>query len=99
MHLLQRFYDVDSGSIFIDEHQVTDYNLKWLREHIGVVSQEPILFQTTIRENILFGRDTATDVDVEEAAKMANAHDFIMSLPNVCNNLYLTVIVDIFLSC
>jgi ABC-type multidrug transport system fused ATPase/permease subunit len=57
--------------------------LKWLREHIGVVSQEPILFQATIRENILLGRDTATDVEVQEAAKMANAHDFIMSLPDV----------------
>jgi ATP-binding cassette subfamily B (MDR/TAP) protein 1 len=57
--------------------------LKWLREHIGVVSQEPILFQATIRENILFGRNTATDPEVHEAAKMANAHDFIMTLPDV----------------
>lgn len=57
--------------------------MKWLREHIGVVSQEPILFQGTIRENILFGRDTATDQDVIEAATMANAHDFIMALPDV----------------
>ena len=99
IQLLQRFYDPDSGSIFIDEHEVTKYNLKWLREHIGVVSQEPILFQATIRENILFGRDIATDADVQEAAKMANAHDFIMTLPDVCNNLFLTMIVDIFLFC
>ena len=83
VQLLQRFYDTDEGSVFIDGHQVTEYNLKWLREHIGVVSQEPILFQATIRENILFGRDTATDVEVHEAAKMANAHDFIMTLPDV----------------
>jgi ATP-binding cassette subfamily B (MDR/TAP) protein 1 len=67
----------------IDGHSVTEYNLKWLREHIGVVSQEPILFQATIRENILFGRDTATDAEIHEAAKMANAHDFIMTLPDV----------------
>jgi len=73
--------------------------LKWLREHIGVVSQEPILFQTTIRENILFGRETATDVEVQEAAKMANAHDFIMTLPDVSQtlNIIIDVIVFIFL--
>ncbi|CAF3736730.1 unnamed protein product [Rotaria magnacalcarata] len=82
VQLLQRFYDPDAGSVFIDDHQVDEYNLKWLREHIGVVSQEPILFQATIRENILFGRDTATDAEVHEAAKMANAHNFIMDLPD-----------------
>ncbi|CAF1014116.1 unnamed protein product [Rotaria sordida] len=82
VQLLQRFYDADSGTVFIDGHQVPEYNLKWLRQHIGVVSQEPILFQATIRENILFGRDTATDEEVHQAAKMANAHSFIMSLPN-----------------
>ncbi|CAF4892140.1 unnamed protein product [Rotaria sp. Silwood1] len=82
VQLLQRFYDTDSGSVHIDGHQVTEYNLKWLRQHIGVVSQEPILFQATIRENILFGRDTATDEEVHTAAKMANAHDFIMTLPD-----------------
>ncbi|CAF1420960.1 unnamed protein product [Rotaria sordida] len=82
VQLLQRFYDSDSGSVSVDGHQVTEYNLKWLRQHIGVVSQEPILFQATIRENILFGRDTATDVEVQQAAKMANAHDFIMTLPD-----------------
>lgn len=83
VQLLQRFYDADAGSVKIDGQLVTEYNLRWLREHIGVVSQEPILFQATIRENILFGRDTATDVEVQEAAKMANAHDFIMTLPDV----------------
>jgi ABC-type multidrug transport system fused ATPase/permease subunit len=57
--------------------------LKWLRQHIGVVSQEPILFHTTIRENILFGRNSAADEDIRQAAKMANAHDFIMTLPDV----------------
>jgi len=57
--------------------------LRWLRQHIGVVSQEPILFQATIRENILFGRDSATEEEVHESAKMANAHDFIMTLPDV----------------
>jgi ATP-binding cassette subfamily B (MDR/TAP) protein 1 len=57
--------------------------LKWLRQNSGVVSQEPVLFQTTIRENILLGCDSATEKEIHEAAKMANAHDFIMSLPDV----------------
>ena len=83
IQLLQRFYDPDSGSVFIDGQSVADYNLRWLREHIGVVSQEPILFQATIKENIRFGRDSATDEEIHEAAKMANAHDFIMTLPDV----------------
>ncbi|CAF1145696.1 unnamed protein product [Adineta ricciae] len=82
VQLLQRFYDSDAGSVLIDGHEVKNYNLKWLREHIGVVSQEPILFQATIRENILFGRDSATEDEIHEAAKMANAHDFIMTLPD-----------------
>lgn len=57
--------------------------MKWLRQNIGVVSQEPVLFQTTIRENILLGCDSATEKEIHEAAKMANAHDFIMVLPEV----------------
>ena len=83
IQLLQRFYDPDAGSVFIDGQSVVDYNLKWLREHIGVVSQEPILFQATIKENIRFGRESATDDEIIEAAKMANAHDFITKLPDV----------------
>ncbi len=57
--------------------------MKWLRQRIGVVSQEPILFQTTIQENILFGYESATENEIHEAAKMANAHNFIMTLPDV----------------
>ncbi|CAF1200942.1 unnamed protein product, partial [Rotaria sordida] len=82
VQLLQRFYDFDSGSIIIDDHQIAEYNVKWLRQHIGVVSQEPVLFQTTIRENILFGKDDATNDEIEKAAKIANAHNFIMALPD-----------------
>ena len=83
IQLLQRFYDPDAGSVLIDGQSVADFNLKWLREHIGVVSQEPILFQATIKENIRFGRESATDEEIHEAAKMANAHDFISNLPDV----------------
>ncbi|CAF4933769.1 unnamed protein product [Rotaria sp. Silwood1] len=82
IQLLQRFYDPDSGSIIIDGTEVNQYNLKWLRQHIGVVSQEPILFHATIRENILFGRDSATNEEIIQAAKVANAHNFIMTLPD-----------------
>ncbi|CAF3233074.1 unnamed protein product, partial [Rotaria sp. Silwood2] len=82
IQLLQRFYDSQLGSILIDGKQINEYNLKWLRKHIGVVNQEPILFHTTIRENILLGSDSATNEEIYEAAKMANAHDFIMTLPN-----------------
>ncbi|CAF3508552.1 unnamed protein product [Rotaria sp. Silwood1] len=82
IQLLQRFYDPIDGSVEIDDLPVSQYNLGWLRGHIGVVSQEPILFQTTIKENILFGKMNATQDEVEQAAKMANAHDFIMELPD-----------------
>lgn len=88
VQLLQRFYDVDSGSVRIDGNNINEYNLRWLRQHIGVVSQEPVLFNATIRENILLGQETSTDTEIREAAKMANAHDFIMNLPDVrcdCN--------------
>ncbi len=60
-----------------------DLNLNWLRTHIGVVNQEPILFATSIADNIKMGRDGVTQDEVELAAKNANAHDFIMTLPDV----------------
>ncbi|UJR24257.1 hypothetical protein I4U23_027224 [Adineta vaga] len=82
VQLLQRFYELDSGSISIDDKDINEYNLVWLREHIGVVSQEPVLFHTTIRQNILLGCDSATEAEIIQAAKMANAHDFIMTLPD-----------------
>lgn len=71
----------------IDGVSVDQYNLAWLREHIGVVSQEPILFHTTIKENILFGRTDASQEQIEQAAKMANVHDFIMQLPEKYDTL------------
>jgi ABC-type multidrug transport system fused ATPase/permease subunit len=87
MQLLQRFYDPINGSVEIDGIRVDQYNLGWLRQHIGVVSQEPILFHTTIKENILFGKIDATQDQIEHAAKMANAHDFIMQLPDTYDTL------------
>ena len=69
----------------MDGADIRTLNVRWLREHIGVVSQEPILFDTTIAENIRYGRDGVTDEEIEEATKQSNAYDFIMKLPNVSN--------------
>ncbi|CAF1325149.1 unnamed protein product [Rotaria magnacalcarata] len=80
--LLLRFYDVLSGSITINNRQINEYNLQDLRQSIGIVSQEPILFATSIYENIAYGKKNATQTEVEEAAKQANAHNFIIQLPN-----------------
>ncbi|XP_052792991.1 ATP-dependent translocase ABCB1-like isoform X1 [Mya arenaria] len=82
VQLLQRFYDPEQGSIFVDGVNVKDLNLKWLREHIGIVSQEPVLFGNTIGENIRFGNLNVTQEGIERAAKEANAHDFILQLPD-----------------
>ena len=81
--MIQRFYDPLVGSIVIDSKNLKDFNIKWLRSQIGVVNQEPILFGTTIAENIRFGKENATDEEIRTAAKNANAHDFIMTLPDV----------------
>jgi len=79
--LIERFYDYQGGSIVMDgSHPINDYDLSYLRSSIGLVSQMPLLFDTTITENIRGGLMTATKEDIEEAAKSANAHDFIMKL-------------------
>ena len=83
IQLLQRFYDPEDGEIFLDGQDLTSINLKWLRSKIGIVSQEPVLFFGSIEDNIRFGKPDATDDEVIAAAKMANAHDFIMQLPQV----------------
>jgi len=80
--LIPRFYDVSAGAVRIDGRDVRDITVKSLRQHIGMVLQDPILFSGTIRENILYGRPTATDDEVMEASRAANALDFILSLPN-----------------
>ncbi len=83
--LIPRFYDVDSGRILIDGHDIRDITLKSLRENIGVVQQDVYLFAGTIFDNIAYGRFDASYDDVIEAAKKANAHEFIMSLPDKYN--------------
>ena len=81
-NLIPRFYDVTAGAIRIDGHDIRDVTLKSLREQIGIVPQETMLFSTTVRENIRYGRLDATDEEVVAAAKAANADDFIRALPN-----------------
>ena len=81
--LLQSFDEIHSGSVRIAGRDVKDFDRRWLREQIGVVSEEPVLFHLTIRENLCLGRLTATDEEIESAAKMANAHEVILRLPEV----------------
>ena len=83
--LLMRFYDVNSGSILVDGHDVREYNRPQLREAFGMVLQDTGLFKGTIRENIRYGRLDATDEEVIEAAKAAHAHHFIQTLPGGYN--------------
>lgn len=78
--LIQRFYDPLTGVVKIDGKEIKTYNLRALRRHIGLVSQEPVLFAGTIRENIIYGTEAASDVEIENAARPANAHEFISSL-------------------
>uniref|UniRef100_A0A9I9CUG2 ABC transporter B family member 21-like n=1 Tax=Cucumis melo TaxID=3656 RepID=A0A9I9CUG2_CUCME len=79
--LLQRFYDPDSGSITLDGIEIHKFQLKWLRQQMGLVSQEPILFNDTIRANIAYGKGgDATEAEIIAAAELSNAHKFISSL-------------------
>lgn len=79
-NLIPRFYDVDRGAVKVDGMDVRDLSLKSLRKHIGMVQQDVYLFNTNIMENIRYGKPDASDEDVMEAAKLANAYDFIMEL-------------------
>lgn len=81
-NLLPRFYDVTGGGIYIDGMDIRESTISSLREHIGLVPQDTLLFNTTIKENILYGRLDATDKEVWEAVKAANAEKFIRGLPN-----------------
>ena len=85
MTLIQRFYDPSHGSIRLDGSNIRDLNLKWLRSQLGLVSQEPVLFDTTIADNIRYGalfREVSED-EIVSAAKKANIHNFIEALPMV----------------
>ena len=81
--LLERFYDPDSGQVLIDGVDLKNLQLKWIREKIGLVSQEPVLFAATIRENIAYGKENATEEEIKTAIELANAAKFIDRLPEV----------------
>ena len=80
--LIPRFYEIDKGSIKIDGIDIRDLKLKSLRDAIGVVQQDVYMFSGTIKDNIAYGKPGASDREIIEAAKRANAHDFIMNLEN-----------------
>lgn len=82
VNLIPRLYDVTEGAVFIDGVDVRDYAIRTLRQGIGMVPQQNVLFSGTIADNIRWGRPDATDEEVEQAARDAQAHDFIMSFPN-----------------
>ena len=82
VHLIGRFYDPTSGTIQVDGHDVRTVDLDSLRGQIGIVAQDALLFSATIAENIAFGRPNATQEEIERAAKLAQAHEFIMSMPD-----------------
>lgn len=81
IQLMQRFYDPEQGNVKLDGRDLRTLNVAWLRSQIGVVGQEPVLFATTIGENIRFGNPQATQADIERAARNANCHEFISKLP------------------
>ncbi|XP_022916897.2 ATP-dependent translocase ABCB1-like isoform X1 [Onthophagus taurus] len=87
IQLIQRFYDPTQGILTIDGVDVKDFDLTWFRSNVGVVGQEPILFGTTIAENIRFGTEGIKQEDIERAARKANAHQFIIALPHGYNTL------------
>ena len=81
-NLIPRFYDVDAGSVTVDGIDVRDIKIKSLRENIGIVQQDVYLFSGTVKDNIGYGKSTASDREIIEAAKLAGAYEFIKSLPN-----------------
>jgi ABC-type multidrug transport system fused ATPase/permease subunit len=87
--LIERFYDVEpqNGSITIDGYNIQSLDPAWLHRQIGLVSQEPVLFASTIRENLTYGVESATDADIDKACRMANAYDFISHFPDKYNTL------------
>lgn len=83
--LLERFYNPSSGRILLDGKPISEYNIQWLRDRVGLVTQQPVLLPATIYENIAMGKEGATKKEVEAAAAAANAHDFIASFPDSYN--------------
>lgn len=92
--LVERFYDPHAGEVLIDGINLKEFQVKWIRSKIGLVSQEPVLFMGSIKENIAYGKDGATDQEIRAAAEMANAAKFIDKLPQVCFSLCVLTLVE-----
>lgn len=86
--LIERFYDPHSGEVLIDGTNLKEFQLKWIRSKIGLVSQEPVLFMGSIKDNIAYGKYGATDQEIRAAAEQANAAKFIDKLPQVYKYLF-----------
>ncbi|KAF9433626.1 Multidrug resistance protein 1 [Entomortierella beljakovae] len=89
--LVERFYDPLSGTVTLDDIEIKDWNVTYLRDAIGIVSQEPVLFNATIKQNIAYGirkdQSEPTDEEIQKACRLSNAHDFIMNLPEKYNTM------------
>ena len=85
INLLLRFYDPRKGSILLDGYDLRSLNIRWLRSIIGVIQQEPVLFNLSVRDNIAYGKldGTVTDEEIHHVAKIANIHDAIINMPQV----------------
>jgi len=81
--LIERFYDPQAGEVLIDGINLREFQLKWIRQKIGLVSQEPVLFTGSIKENIAYGKEGATDEEIRAAIELANAAKFIDRFPHV----------------
>lgn len=81
--LIERFYDPQGGEVLIDGTNLKEFQLKWIRQKIGLVSQEPVLFSSSIMDNIAYGKDGATIEEIKAACELANAAKFIDKLPQV----------------
>ena len=93
--LIERFYEPLAGEILLDGHNIRVLDLKWLRQQIGLVNQEPALFATSIRENILYGKDDATPEEITRAAKLSEALSFINNLPERFETQVLTCFIAV----
>lgn len=81
--LLERFYDPEAGEVLMDGVNLKNFQVKWIREQIGLVGQEPVLFTASIKDNIAYGKEGATDEEIATAITLANAKKFIDKLPQV----------------